>query len=37
MIIDLAIEFRKMCWNLMVLLQQAGRSIITAADSGLLL
>ncbi|MFT4816430.1 MAG: hypothetical protein ACJA1Q_002735 [Pseudohongiellaceae bacterium] len=37
MIMDLLIEFRKMCWNLMVLLRVAGGSIIAAADSDLLL
>jgi hypothetical protein len=32
MIMDLAIEFRKMCWNLMDLLLQ-GEHAITASDS----
>lgn len=33
MIMDLAIEYRKMCWNLMGLLRQGEQAIITAADS----
>jgi hypothetical protein len=37
MIMDLVIEFRKICWNFMVLLREAGCSIIAAADSDLLL
>ena len=33
MIMDLVIEFRKMCRNLMNLLRQGEHAIITAADS----
>jgi hypothetical protein len=37
MIMDLAIEFRKMCWNLMDLLRQGEHAIIAAADSSTVL
>lgn len=36
MIMDLAIEFRKMCWNLMDLLLQGEHAIIAADSSNVL-
>ena len=36
MIMDLAIEFRKMCWNLMNLLLQGEHAIIASDSSNVL-